>query len=415
MTTPRSLPALLLAALLGALWAPLAPRATAPLQRQVDLQAEYTFGEAITFHGSIQAEAPVLEAVLFFQSEGKGDVQLLPLSLDPQGAFRAEVPLGQQPLRAFSNVSCWLRVQLANGQSFESSRFSFYYEDNRFPWQLLEDGPFQVRWYEGDLAFAREVLNVARAGLLRAQDFLPLSTPEQVKIYVYGDAQAMQAALLLTGQNWAAGHADPALGVILVSLPAGPEQHLEMERQVPHELLHVALYHAYPAAYGRLPAWFIEGLASITELYPNPDYQVLLENAYQEGSLLSISSLCQVLPRDAGSALMAYAQAASFTRFLYRQFGTPGLEELVRQYGAGLDCERGVERALQDSLPRLENRWRRETFAENPWLAALDLLLPWLVLLLAILAGPFAMVLGGLKKKPAGQAAGAGETEDGGR
>jgi hypothetical protein len=374
---------------------------THPSGQVIDVRSEYTFGGEIIFRAAVQSDSPVAEVALLLRPEGQQvDTAVIPAFVESDGAVLAVYDLTQHPLRAFSEVFYQFRVTLSDGEVFTSAETSFFYEDNRFQWQTLDSDPFQVSWYTGDLAFAQEVLNVAQAGLLRAQSFLPANPPGAIKIYVYDNAQALQAALLLSGQSWVAGHADPDLEVFLVSLPPGPEQHLEMERQVPHELMHVLLYHAHPPAYDNYPAWLNEGLASITELYPNPDYQILLESAYQKDSLLPLASLCQVFPRDANGALLAYAESASFTRHLYRQFGTPGLEQLLAQYGAGLECERGVEQALGTTLVRLERQWRQDTFAENPWLAALEVLLPWLVLLVVVLAGPILITLGLLRKKP---------------
>jgi hypothetical protein len=216
----------------------------------------------------------------------------------------------------------------------------------------------------------------------------------------------MQATLLLSGQEWVAGHADPELGVVLVSLTQGPDQRLEMERQVPHEIMHIMLHRANPEAYDRMPAWFIEGLASITELYPHPDYRTLLEDGYRDGKLLPIESLCQAFPRDAHGALLAYAEAASFTRFLYQQYGREGLASLANSFATTEACEPGVEQALGSSLDQLENQWRREIFDENPWRKAAQSLLPWAVLFLAILVGPFLVLIGRRRGGPEARAAG---------
>ena len=161
-------------------------------------------------------------------------------------------------------------------------------------------------------------------------------------IYAYASAKDMQEILQSIKKNWIGAHADPDLGVMVLSLPEGPEQRLEMERQIPHELMHILLYKMVGAGYVNLPAWLSEGLASVAELYPNPDYLVLLENAHNKGNLPSIISLCQSFPRDASGAFLAYAQSASFTRYLHQRFGSSGMERLVRQYADGLDCERGI-------------------------------------------------------------------------
>jgi hypothetical protein len=367
----------------------------------VDLQAEYTFGGEIAFQGRVLSQEPPLQARAILRFEGQpGEVELQ-AGVDPQGVVRAVYDLGERPVRVFSNINYRFQVTLANGETLSSPEASLYYEDNRFQWQQQVEEPFEVYWYNGDEAFSREVLAAARAGLARAQELLPLASPERVKIYVYEDPQAMQAALLLSGQSWVAGHAHAELHAMLVSLPQGPERRLEMERQVPHELMHLLLYQADPAGYGLLPAWFNEGLASIAELSPNPDYQILLENAYGKGTLLPLASLCQVFPRDAGGALLAYAQAASFMQYLYNRFGVSGLEQLHAQYAGGAGCEGGLEQALGSSLAIQENGWRQQAFAENLWLSALRGLLPWLALLAVVSGGPLVLAIRALRRRPA--------------
>jgi hypothetical protein len=218
-------------------------------------------------------------------------------------------------------------------------------------------------------------------------------------VYVYDSVQALQAALPNGGQNWLAGHANPDGEVILVSLPPGPEQRLEMERQIPHELMHIGLSYTDSHAYSNLPTWFNEGLASLVELYPNPEYQVLIDNAYESDQLLPFTSLCHSFPTDAGHGLQAYAQSASFTQYLYDRFGEPGFNRLIAAYASGMSCESGVEQALGTDLTGLESGWRRENFTDLTIARTYQEFLPWLVLLVVILAGPVILAISILRRR----------------
>lgn len=360
---------------------------------------KYTYGEAITFEAELQLEETVEEVHLFVRAEGETDAWVVPAELDSRGNVSAVYDVNQYPLPVFSEVVYWFQITPQDEDPFRSQDFTFFYQDNRFDWETLQDEPFAVHWYAGDTAFAQEVLNTAQAGRLRVQSFLPLSAPDQIDIYVYESAKDLQSTLNLSGQSWIAGHADPDLGMIMVSLPPGPEQQLEMERQIPHELMHVMLYHTTGRGYDNLPAWYIEGLASISELYPNPDYAVLLENANQNDGLIPIIALCNVFPRDASSALLAYAESASFTRYLFNRFGTPGLEELRQQYAAGLDCENGAEQAFEVTLNRLEFQWQRETFTTEGLSNIFRELGAWMLLLAAILAAPVVLMIKSFRGK----------------
>ncbi len=363
------------------------------------ISAGYTFGKEIAFRGVLPKGSKADSAALYFLAQGELKTRSGPATLDSSGQLHYVADLASDPIRAFSTVVYWFEVALKDGQVLKSERSSLYYEDNRFEWRTRASADFRVHWYEGDDAFAQSLLDVAELGLENIQKLLPLKLNEPVEVYVYASAQEMRATLQTLSKNWVGAHTDPDLGVMVVSLPRGPEQRLEMERQVPHELMHLLLFQWLGVGYGNLPAWLNEGLASVAELYPNPDYLTLLDKALVDDRLLPMASLCRTFPREASGAFLAYAQSTSFTRYLYQQYGSTGLEKLARAYADGLSCERGVQTALGSTLPQLERRWRGEAFREDALLKALVNLSPWLVVFLLALVLPLSLALAGSKRK----------------
>lgn len=385
------------------------PGITALAQAQVEqVEVSYTFGHLLEFQATVMAVGPIEQVYVLFREEGDPETQVGEANLTEQSAsvYRIvyERDLAARPLRAFSNIEYRFRVDLQNGETFTSQDYRFYYEDNRYRWQSLEDDQFQVHWTnQGGIDFGADLLEVARTGLQRVQSLIAAEPAGQIDIYAYPSTSELQETLTLAGLNWVAGHADPDLGVMVVALPDRPEKRLLMEQRIPHELMHILLYEAVGPTYTSLPTWVNEGLASIAELYPNPDYQILLEDAYEKDALLTISSLCQPFPRDAYSANLAYAEAASFTRYLQQQFGSSGLSALVQGYADGLDCDRGVEMSLGQSLLQLERDWRQAVFFENPNQAAMSSLMPWLTLLVLILLAPLGLAISRLRSQPVRQ------------
>jgi hypothetical protein len=193
--------------------------------------------------------------------------------------------------------------------------------------------------------------------------------------------------------NWVAGHADPELGIIAVPLPAGADQPMLVEQRVPHELMHVLLYLKEGDAYSRIPTWLNEGLAVTAELTPNPDYRLLLNDAYQHERLIPFDQLCQAFPGEASTALLAYAQSGAMTQYLIEHYGTDRLQLLVERYASGMDCQAGVQASLDRSLSELALDWRRDVFNENAWLSAGQKLAPWLTVFIAVLATPILLGL----------------------
>lgn len=377
---------------------------TAAAQSGIEIipgEPEYSFGDQITFNASFSSTAAAIEeALLIIQVDGESDVRAYSVQLDQDGKGVAVIDLNEIPLNAFSTIGYWYQVVSSAGETFTSPSNSFTYADNRYDWQTLEGPPFKIHWYAGDLAFGQQVLNVAFAGLLRSQELLDVFFPDNVEIYVYADFQSLQAALPDVEQDWIAGHADLAQRVILVSLPAGPQQQLEMERQVPHEIMHIALNYTDANAYSNLPAWFNEGLASMVELYTNPEYQAIIETAFETGGLLPISSLCQGFPNDSQQAVLAYSESASFTQYLHAQVGNPGFNRLMAAYASGMGCEQGIQQALGTDLTRLEGNWRRDEFSDQLWSRTVQDFLPWLVLLAAILVGPLILAVLFIRRRP---------------
>lgn len=360
---------------------------------------DYTFGEHITFTYSIQADEPIQQAQLYLQAHQSEDTLVKTMLLYPGGVATYRLNLTEVPLQPFTRLTFWVEARTVSGGRISSKPDTLLYEDNRYPWQSSAAGAFQAHWYQGNGETGQMALEVAESGLKHIQSILPLGMEERVDIYVYANAAELRDTLQKAGQTWVGAHADPELEVMLISMRDGPEQRLEMERQIPHELVHILLYHHMEEGYARLPVWLSEGLASMAELYPNPDYQVLLSDAQQKGELLPLRSLCISFPRTASEAFLAYAQANSFTGYLHKRYGMERMQTLVDAYADGQDCEEGIQVALGVSLDAAELGWRKETLGEVVAGSILQALLPWLLLLGLILIGPVGISLLSSRRK----------------
>jgi hypothetical protein len=114
-----------------------------------------------------------------------------------------------------------------------------------------------------------------------------------------------------------------------------------------------------------------------------------------------LATLCKVFPSDSQQALLAYAESASFLNFLSEEYGSIGFERLMALYAQGQSCEQAIETGFRASLSRLESQWQRQTFASNSFQTAAGDLLPWLILFVAILVGPFILVISMIRHRSA--------------
>jgi hypothetical protein len=364
-----------------------------PNQVTWPVQTSYQFGDYILFQAAPDAQTPAEQANLYLQVQGERTTRVIAAEKNAASGWEVNYDVQAHPIRAYSVIIYWFEAQLSTGQKVETQHSSLAYIDTRFEWQSRKQGIFEVHWYEGDDAFAQLLLDAAQQGLENAQQILPLTPPEKVQLYAYANGRHMREAIQLAGEDWVAAHTSPDMAVMVLSLPPTPEQRLEIERQIPHELMHILIYQRVSNAYTRLPMWLSEGLASIAELYPNPDYLAMITSAQVKDTMLPMESLCSAFPRDASGAYLAYAQATSFTRFLYRNYGSQGLDSLLQTYQDGLGCTRGVEVAFGASLAQIEREWLSDAFGENPVSGAVSNLTPWLVLSGAVLLAPLVVIL----------------------
>jgi hypothetical protein len=271
--------------------------------------------------------------------------------------------------------------------------------DGHFNWQTLQSGMLKVHWYEGDPKFGQVALDAAQAGLDAIGMYLPSRLDQPVEIFIYATPEDLRSELVSGSESWAAGHADPALGVVRVVVPPGAEQSIAMEQRIPHELMHVMLYRHVGAGYQNIPAWLREGMATLAELYPNAEYERALADATAGNRLIPLKDLCNSFPADTGQAFLAYAEARSFTIYLHETYGSAGLLNLAASYTGGMDCERGTERALGVPLSSLESRWHSTVLGQDTARVTLENISPYLVLLCLVLIIPLIGIVSTLRMK----------------
>lgn len=355
------------------------------------------FGQHVTFQARVESSFPITSATIVFGDNFDESPHRFPVELGENGEIAYRYDVVQNVLRPFTTITYWFDVTLSNGQTFRSQNYQEQYIDNRFVWQQQVDGMLRVHWYEGEAAFGDALLDVSRRSLNAIDALIPAPADVPLEIYVYASTTDLQSALFLGGEAWQAGHANPKLGVVMLVVTPGPGQSIEMETLIPHELAHVILYRSVGDGYASLPAWLSEGIASLSELYPNPDYEQALTVASQNNSLLPISDLCDTFPLDASGAYLAYAESQSFVRFLRDLYGAPALLQLASAYADGLNCDEGVVRALGTSLASLETRWRESVLGQNVAGVFLRNMLPYLGLFVLILLIP---LIGFLQRRP---------------
>jgi hypothetical protein len=360
-----------------------------PVQAQTDIvvqtpDADYSFGQRITFYLQASSEVTINQANLFLRVQGQTDVTALsiPFEPGPQVSIAYAHSLAGQNLPPFAFVTYWWEVHDEAGRRQRSEERQLYYADNRYDWDNIagqwKGARLVVHWVHGDVSFGQAALNVAIKSLNDIAWELQAPLPDDVQIYVYPSEEELRSALSLGGYNWAGGQARPELGAILVGIPNDLAAPGEMERLIPHELTHLLVYAATGRQLGRVPPWLDEGLAALNERRPDPNRQDLLEQALAQERLIPLEALCAPFSPDENAARLAYAQSASVVRYLREAYGSQVIRDLLAAYADNASCDAGVTRVLGKNLKGLDAAWRADLAGQGRAFAALKDSAVWL-------------------------------------
>jgi hypothetical protein len=344
-----------------------------------NVELVYQFGDSANIFAELKSSVKIDGSFINIFSENKA-INVLPVNISDENTIDQSVNLSKLGIDPFTRVYYWFVLQYDGDQSFTSPSFWFDYVDNRFDWKFRQTEGIEIYWQTGDEIFVQSVYNTVKTSLQAVSEVLDAQIPTPLQIVIYPNANDLQSALQISGQQWIAGHANPEIGKVFISLQSGPNQLLELERQLPHELMHLAEYQIAGPSYLQQPAWLKEGLASSIELYPNPDYQRILDTAVENNSLAPFSQYCNEFPSESSGSYLAYAQSVSFVKYLQNLAGNDTLQNLILTYRNGMSCEQGFKAIYGVSLTEAEVNWKNETFGINENM--FNLTGPWLPIIL---------------------------------
>ena len=355
-------------------------------------QASYQFGQLMRFSLEATSETPVESAALLFSTPDMPNTLTAQIDLTAaeEVAISHQIDLRQIRFQPFAPVTWVWSLTLESGQEVALEAETVLYRDDRFIWSGLDDEQAAVYWAEGDATLGQAALDSHAESLARIQEIVPATLPQIVQIYLYPTSSDLQAALRLTGYEWAGGHASPDLAVILIALPSQVTAEVELRRTLPHELTHLLLAEATGPSYEQLPAWFEEGLATYFEIDQNPAFAALVQDAVDSGSTIHFSELCLDFPHSGEQALLAYAQSRSLVEMIQAEYGNHTLTQFVIAFRDGSGCEGAVQRVLGISLQELERSWQAQLRTRPAIYRTVQRLGWWIGL---ALAGFVAMVL----------------------
>lgn len=351
------------------------------------LQADYVYGETVRFVARVDAPEPLMAARLHVQVGAQPEDRMFPIPVEQTAPYTLSHTNGVDELSLPPFASLTYRWVLTgnSGAEYETETGTLRYEDDGVPWQWEASTLDRVTVFTGsrNREAAEPAHRIAANAITRTEALLNGEPIPHINIYIYPDLPDMVSSLRLHDervQDWVAAYAIPQSRVALVAASPGPEMLPNLERDVPHEVVHLVVASATPEA--SIPAWFGEGLALHLTGEPDPALRRVLDDAARDGAFLPLDTLC--VPGYSGlgpnEAALAYAQSESLVGYVENRYGADGIRRLLAAFNDGVPCEDAVSQALGLSLAELETQWHNHVLsqiANRP--SSNASIVPWLV------------------------------------
>ena len=253
-----------------------------------------------------------------------------------------------------THISYYWTITDTAGNSYTDPSQTVNIVDNRFNWQHLSKGLYQINWYNRGTDFGQMVFEKVDTTIQSVSHNLGGSLNHQINLWIYQNANDFQGSLPPNVHEWVGGIAFPSVSAASIVVQSPDDNTLQ--RDMPHELTHLVLHQLILPTVA--PTWFDEGLAVYNQNYHESDLSVRFKTALNNHNLLPLNTITQKFPVDADKAYLAYAQSWQLVAYLYQTFGLPKVNKLIhamRTPHQGFDAD--MRQALGLDVAHLENQW----------------------------------------------------------
>ena len=320
------------------------------------------FPNSLTFHLHVTSKTTITGAEVRYQVEqlscgsgtASGFAEFTPgTDLDVSWEWDLRERGGLPP---GSRVTYWWVLSGEEG-TYRTGPTTVVFEDPRFEWRTIAGEHTRLKWYEGTVEFARDLLDAADAGIRQLEASTGVLPSQPVEVRIYADSAAMREAVVFS-QEWAGGIAYPEHGLVAMGIN---EFNLAWGRRATvHEMSHVVIAEASFTCGASLPAWLDEGLATFNEGPEERFFTTLMDEAVNDNAAYAVRGLAGSFPGSRDGAALAYAESRSLVAFLIEKYGPVQMNALLEAFQRNATIDRALTEVYGFDTDGLEQRWRAE-------------------------------------------------------
>jgi hypothetical protein len=252
-------------------------------------------------------------------------------------------------------VHYWWAVKDSSGTATQSQPVQFQINDNRYNWQNLSQGKINLFWYQGDSAFAQDLMSAAQQALTQLLADTGASPDKVINVYIYASAKDLQGSMIFPNE-WTGGVAFTQFNIVAIGI--GPSDLSWGEGAMTHELTHIVIHQVIFNPYNDLPVWLNEGLAMYSEGPLTKQFTVPLKLAISRNAIISVRTIASPFSADSNKANLSYAESYTLVEYLVKQFGSGKMHNLLQTFQNGSTYDGAFQKVYGFDMDGLNDQWR---------------------------------------------------------
>ncbi|MCK5576836.1 MAG: peptidase MA domain-containing protein [Dehalococcoidales bacterium] len=262
-------------------------------------------------------------------------------------------------------IDYWWTLADADGSRLQTEAIRINYDDNQHDWKSLAQGDITLYWYNGDQAFAGELMGATQAALVRLQKDTGAHLTQAIDLYIYANAEDLRASMI-NSSEWTGGVAFTryntiSIGIASYNLAWG-------KRAIIHELAHMVTHQMTFNPYSTIPTWLNEGLSMYAEGDLDSVYRTALLRAIAGETLISVRGLSSPFSAFTTLSYQSYAQSYSLVSFLISEYSEDSMFQLLGTFKQGASYDDAFLSVYGFNLDDLNDLWRDYVSARDMYM-----------------------------------------------
>ena len=195
----------------------------------------------------------------------------------------------------------------------------------------------------------------------------------KIEIWVCEAQSQFQAAVHAPIQDWAIGCAFPLSRRIIIQNPRVIIQRdFQLSQVIRHEIAHIIFGQRTRKAIGKIPRWFVEGVAIYFSGEWTPQRNDVLMKHILSKSVIPLAALTDRFPKSENLAQLAYAESQNAVAWLAETEGVEKLWQIIDRLASGDDLDTAFRDSIGLQLNTFDAKWRKSLSQRYHWAAILS-------------------------------------------